>query len=117
MRHALLIVALVFCCLLPSGAAVQHNYTGYGPTRMSCGSYLAAAAPERDTLDWWVLGFVTGINFERRLSNERPDLASTDSRGIEAWVAKYCAEHPLDELVIASVALVKELTNRTEPKP
>jgi len=115
-RFVILFVALTAGCLLPSGVSAQHTvFTSYGPTQISCGSYTAASGNQRNTYDWWVLGFVSGANFER-LSTNKPDLASTDSRGLEGWVTKYCADHPLDDVVTAAVVLVRELTARAGAK-
>lgn len=114
MRYAVLALALTSCGVLSSDATAQQRgalWTSFGPTRLSCASFLAAAPEQRNTYDWWVLGFVSGANYGRIYST-LPDLASSDSLGLEAWVAKYCTEHPLDAVVAAAVALVKELSLR-----
>ena len=76
----------------------------YGPTDKSCGAWTASSGSEREALTWWTLGFVSGADFQRT-----KHLAQTDSKGIEGWVDKYCAEHPLATFLKAMVDLVAEL--------
>lgn len=116
MRYAFLTAGLALCCLLASPmSAQQDHFTTYGPVAASCGSYSAASLTLRENYDLWVLGFVSGTNRERA-SGAGPILARTDVQGIKTWVAKYCAEHPLDDVAAAAIALVIELTKRAEVK-
>ena len=41
-------------------------------------------------------------------------LAATDTAGLTTWIAKYCAENPLDTHVKAAMALVQELEGRAK---
>ena len=76
----------------------------YGPVTQSCGAWLASSAREKEILQWWMLGFVSGAGFRRET-----ELMGTDSKGIEAWVDKYCGDHPLIPITKAAVDLVVEL--------
>lgn len=84
----------------------------YGPTTQSCGAWITAAADEKTLLRWWLLGFVSGADFQRDVP-----LAATDSKGIEVWVDKYCSDHPLATFVKAAIDLVGELGANQTPKP
>ena len=92
----------------PKGRAAQvaeGQFMAYGPTSQSCGAWtMASANDEKQLYLWWTLGFVSGVDFQRSVH-----LSTTDSKGIEAWMDKYCAEHPLAPLVRASIDLVTEL--------
>jgi hypothetical protein len=74
----------------------------------SCGKWLA----DRESLMHhpelnWVLGFLTASeNFTVSLGVH---LRHTDGPAVEAWVDKYCREHPLNNIADASVGLVTEL--------
>ena len=84
----------------------QHSWTNYGPTDVSCGTW-TTNADRRPTLKWWVSGFVSGAS--RELALRDISLTETDPKGLEGWITKYCADHPLDGLVKATVLLVDEL--------
>jgi hypothetical protein len=87
----------------------------YGLTSETCGTW-TAEAPRRTSVKaqvqtWWVLGYVSGAS--TILATERNiTVASTDSNGIEAWITKYCSEHPLVTIVAAAMTLVGELRAR-----
>ena len=91
----------------------------YGPPNTSCGSVTAAvtaaASAGTDTYDTaiyfrWMHGFVSGAGaFAARQNIE---LRFTDHAGINAWLRKYCADHPLDDIHTAGIHLVDELSVR-----
>lgn len=115
MRVFAAVTFLMFICL-PSAALARKEKAPFhvvGVATSSCGLFLQSRAEhldanQADVYNQWIDGFVTGVNYE---SN---DSVPADHAGIEAWVAKYCAEHPLDSLAAAAIQLVRE--NRT-PHP
>jgi hypothetical protein len=87
-----------------SAQAPQGTFMAYGPTQQSCGVWTTNSGLVRDMLLAWTDGFVSGADFQRV-----DHLTQTDNKGIEAWMTKYCAEHPLDGIVKAAIQLVTEL--------
>jgi ABC-type cobalamin transport system permease subunit len=106
MRTTLVAMVLVGLVAQQSGRAAQRTgrFMAYGPTTQSCGSWLTAAGEDRQVLEWWVLGFVSGVDW-RRVTH----LQVTDAKGIVVWVDKYCEKHPLEPIVGAAIELAIEL--------
>ncbi|PYR75463.1 MAG: hypothetical protein DMF87_20605 [Acidobacteria bacterium] len=52
----------------------------------------------------WLAGFVSGVGYvnDRRLNK-------TDINGMKAYVDRYCADHPLDDIAKAAQTLVVAL--------
>ena len=86
---------------------VQDDVYGFG--NASCGSWLKERKQQRigGGHQAWVLGFVSGF----RYAGFR--LRGTDSLGLLAFVDSYCAEHPLDNISKATVALVENFQAKT----
>lgn len=89
----------------------MSRFTVLGPADVSCGKWTAMQrvwARERGNgnYEWWLAGFVTGVGYARSESYR------TDAEGAAAWISKYCAEHPLERLVVAASELVRELARR-----
>ncbi|NEX94650.1 hypothetical protein [Caulobacter sp. 17J65-9] len=109
------LVAVVFAAALAiSGSSapaqaqgVKFSYMG----EMSCGAWPKhspyTAIDKALTLNW-VLGFISG----RSSLRERDMLATVDIASVSAWMDNYCAEHPLDTVIMAAHALEKELLAR-----
>jgi hypothetical protein len=57
----------------------------------------------------WLWGFYSGASIYGR----RP-LAIVQPAAIDAWVDKYCADHPLEDIDRAAVVLVDELAARAK---
>jgi hypothetical protein len=55
----------------------------------------------------WTYGFVVGASYA---SEER--LARIDAPSVNAWMDKYCSEHPRARVADAAARLVDELTRR-----
>lgn len=99
------------------GYGIARAQTGtfmvYGPLKsddfVSCGQWTISFPGEKKAYDWWLLGFVSGAGYGLKNNGQ---LARTDSAGLEGWVEKYCADHPLDPLPKAAVSLVEELKAR-----
>jgi hypothetical protein len=78
----------------------------YGIGDTSCGAWTKQQADKNNTYyEWWLYGFMSG-------ASRGTGLQKTDSEGIAAWMNKYCAEHPLDTIVVGAYKLVVELTPR-----
>ena len=80
---------------------------------ISCGDWIT----ERHKAGWhsswstleaqqWILGFLSGVGWANT-PNENP-LERTDAKGVWAWVDNYCQAHPLNHLVDAGPAFVRE---------
>ena len=95
-----------------TGAAAQDKaFRIYGPTPGSCSKWTAGSAAERQQYEWWLLGFVSGADHSNR--STRP-LRETNAAAIAGSVGKYCAEHPQESIASAAVALVGELSSRSQ---
>jgi len=107
-------LALIVLGLLIHGggrvAAQRGQWESYGPTIDSCGTFTKTTGANRVALEWWVLGFVSGAGYAQ--SQSGVGLAKTDPDGVTEWVAKYCADHPLDPFARAVIELVAELGKR-----
>jgi hypothetical protein len=58
----------------------------------------------------WVDGFISAFNYYVRQSG---DVAKgIDTNGIFARIDTYCASHPLDNVAVATFALIEELKQR-----
>jgi hypothetical protein len=94
-----------------SSAAMQRGaYTQYGNYKVSCGTLTSSSGLQKGAYTAWIMGFVSGAGYGYSISGTT--LAETDYEGGAAWIEKYCSEHPLDEIVNAAIALVKELAAR-----
>jgi len=118
MRRTFALAVIVLGLLVHNGgggvvAAQDGTFMLYGPTSMSCGSFANATGRDREALEWWLLGFVSGAGHAH--SDHGVQIAPSDSGGLKAWAAKYCAEHPLDDYVKAAMDLVAELRKRQRP--
>jgi hypothetical protein len=104
MKFAFAVVAVIAAL---AQSSQQVGFVSYGPRSVSCGTWNTTAKGNREEWDWWVMGFVSGAG--RELSIRNLQLKETDPDGLMEWISKYCADHPLDNLVRASVLLVDEL--------
>lgn len=88
-----------------------HSFVVYGPSTNgvhdSCGAWTSANPSTREAYDWWAMGFISGAGYAATAK-----LAATDADGLEAWMTKYCVDHPLDPIVKAATTLVNELKAR-----
>lgn len=94
-----------------AGRIRPGTFAVYGPVQVSCGAFSASRGVQRQNLEWWVLGFLSGEG-DARADQGIPPLRNTDPEAAKAYVAKYCADHPLDTFVLAALALVKELEGK-----
>jgi hypothetical protein len=103
--------SLVMLLLLTFGASTQAQgvaITGVGT--FSCGKFLELRAVKNEAQDVafvsWIWGYLAGLNMEgqRATTQNLPDAAST-----LAYADKYCAEHPLNNVLQAANELFREL--------
>jgi len=101
-----LAVCVVLAGVLLPFAAEAGGYWSMGHGASSCGTWFA------DTTDFaaknadraWVLGFISGANFSSGTHVGK----GTDSKGIFAWVDRYCTNNPMKPISSAAAALVNE---------
>lgn len=83
---------------------------------ISCGKYIEYRAERRPAQDGvtvsWVWGYMAGFNMESKVptTGSLPDQAST-----LAYIDKHCRENPLDNVILATWALIKALGGRRNP--
>lgn len=97
----LISLALIVICTEANAA-----YSAFGISDLSCGKYIDEITRDEKTktiYSWWLAGFITGTNLIKNRS------ISTDPAGYEAWVKKYCDEHPLEPFQKAVIELNREL--------
>jgi hypothetical protein len=101
-----------------SGAAQPTTGMVYGPAGSSCGAYSASPPLPETSIRVhyliWVEGYISGAATVLS-SRESIELANTDPAGIEAWMNKYCSNHPIDSLQLAATNLVLELVAKRNP--
>jgi len=88
-------------------AAQSAEWMLYGPTAVSCGAFTVSTGGRRNELEWWLLGFVSGVG------NAGVQMRGADSEGIKGLAAKHCREHPQDRFAQAAFAVVAELRRPT----
>ena len=107
----LLTVVLVVVCTAPVQLMASDYVSGFGMTGLSCGKYLKDISTNKqaeNVYDWWVAGFVTGINLEKGR------IVSTDNPAHNAWIKLYCEAHPLEPFMRAAIELDKELDRKKQ---
>lgn len=82
------------------------------PAADSCATWTRYRSEKvSQSLEGWVLGFVTGRNF---YGTGNVGLG-VQAEGLTGWVDQYCAANPLDSVTTAAVKLVNELQKRSKP--
>jgi hypothetical protein len=85
----------------------------FGAGESSCGTWTATRKADNTTaqvMESWVLGFVTASELW-----SPQDLKDTDSAGLAGQIDLYCAAHPLDKVLDASMDLVKKISPTAKP--
>jgi hypothetical protein len=120
-------IALLVLTILIAEASAGFAQTVYGAGTVSCGEWSRLRSFEgregnhnREVASSyqaraWIDGFMSGIKVEK---NDGPDFLASTPLGAAhyAWVDNYCRENPLDLMVTAAHALVKELRSRAARK-
>jgi len=107
-------IAIIISCLAGSCvcANAQQSHIVAGLGNNSCGHLLdyknrgdsdASAMIIYLADQSWIDGFLTGVSFFRPSVDS--SLSRTDSHGVRAWIARYCAAHPLNTLFDAALFL------------
>ena len=71
----------------------------------SCGDWVEARQKNRNAIQLWYLGFISGINFR----DKNDLLYEINAASAYLWMDKYCRENPLKTVVQGSVKLLDEL--------
>jgi len=104
---------LLALSLLTTSVAAQ-KWIGFGG--VSCGSWSEKRRTEPEVsaaYTVWVLGFVSGANVDQTILLGHPDfLKNTDKDGIVTWMNNYCASHPLDTVMTATLKLMAALRDK-----
>lgn len=90
------------------GQDAAHVFTVYHAAGGgSCGNWTLAKSGEKEELEVWVRGFVSGADYAGT-----KQLKATDSAGLVASMNKKCSEAPLSNIVQAAMSLVSDLGGR-----
>ncbi len=109
----LVLIPLLYC----TGTTYAEGILVRGVGTFSCGKYLQLRGTGDATHDLavvsWVWGYIAGFNMEAHqpATRETPDAPST-----LAFIDKYCKDHPLDSVVIATNVLLQELGGLRNPR-
>lgn len=106
---------LMAVLLVAATQAQAETFTAYGYHRTSCGTWLEGSRiHQRGEISWkwllnvaWVQGYLTAVG-----DQDVADLKETDHESMSAFIDKHCQDNPLDNLLGASRALVKELIKK-----
>jgi hypothetical protein len=121
-RVLLALLAIVFCFQ----AEAKDSAMMVGSGQASCGTWTKVQADRQPTdaaeimryrtgsdvmtQIEWVRGFISAFNFYQSAKGDVT--AGTDMDGIYAWIDNYCANHPLERVDQATIALINELSQR-----
>jgi hypothetical protein len=117
------IAACGIACACKSTYAENGRYILWGAGNDSCATFVqerAQGSARFQTEINWIAGSVSRGNGEwhammTRKGIETDILKGSDSVTLEAWLVKYCNEHPLSHLGSAALALEKTLYDRLNP--
>ena len=108
--HRLLPWLTVVWFLVPVPASA-NSATVIGLGTGSCGQWTQdrkARSFEAVSRESWVTGFLSAYNVAG-LAKSGNITSGLDSEGLFSWIDNYCASHPLDQLVKATVELINTL--------
>jgi hypothetical protein len=93
--------------------AAAGEFSAKGAGVRGCGDFIQDVeykyASDLGLANQWVMGFVAGASHRTPGNRTGVDI---DAAAAQAWLEKYCREHPADDLTNAAVNLVKELEVR-----
>jgi hypothetical protein len=99
---------LFLAIALSSTPSMAQGYIGWGSD--SCGSWSQERRANSRTSQAqkaWILGYVSAVNISDVTDLKTKDfLRRTDESGIVGWIDNYCASHPLDDLLVATIKLI-----------
>lgn len=106
---------IFLAALLAQGATLPpDSVVVYGPQPPPlCRAWTNARARRANfiahQLEYWVLGLVTGLNY-----NGPPVVREGPPDSVLfGWLDRYCAANPRDQLIVAAIALSREVASRT----
>jgi hypothetical protein len=112
MKYAAVAAALALACFAGQARAAMYSFRWMGA--LSCETWPATASAndtEKAAALNWVLGYLSRAQLARQVNwfqDLGPDLVS-------AWLDRYCADHPRDQLAEAIGGLETELTSAFGP--
>jgi hypothetical protein len=85
--------------------------TVLGATDNSCADWVTARDRKKaQAYEFWLTGFVSGINMSNDYSNDF--LSGIKANSLELWMDKYCRENPLKTVPEGALQLVQELAGK-----
>lgn len=105
-----LLTCAFFALSLSGVTHAQNPVWVQGPGTFSCGKYLELRATKSDSQDAilasWAWGYIAGFDMEANTPTKAgpPDMPST-----LAFIDKHCRDKPLDNVVLATIALIRDL--------
>jgi len=113
MLKPLLLIATAAASLSPAPAKASEEYAIAGAGTASCGVYLDEAKNETLAHMYvhWAQGFLTGMNAMGHASKQ-PLVLQPDAPTLQAYMTKYCKDHPLEHPLDAVTDLYFELRKR-----
>jgi hypothetical protein len=87
----------------------------WGTGHESCGTWVADDSNQesRDHDVQWLLGYISAYNRFALTLDKDVAKGTIDGQGLIAWVDKYCADHPLDQIEPVSNRLIDDLRQRS----
>jgi hypothetical protein len=77
---------------------------------MSCSEYVQLRLERNNAQNAvfasWIWGYMAGFNMEAKVPTQK---GSPDEYGTLAHIDKHCREHPLDPVIVAANALIRDL--------
>jgi len=112
--------AVALILVFTANAVVSGDYVVWGTGNDSCATFVQERARSslRFTAEMnWIAGSTTQANAEWSFNLATKGIKSDlfkdlDNLALEAWLADYCKEHPLNNLNSAALALQKHLFER-----
>jgi hypothetical protein len=123
------------------GAVAHAEVTGWGVGSHSCGRFIATIGnlppgeyrsvdprndhfvSENTQYQQWLMGFLTGFNFNAFNTAPADDQGQQisgriDLAGMDLWMRNWCNQHPTESVFHGAAAFIKEvLTNAAAPPP
>ena len=82
---------------------------------LTCGTWArqrSQGGAQADIDREWILGFVSGVNWDRATSSDSRGSLLGQGIDVKAWFAfvdNYCQTHPADTVLKAAIGLIREL--------
>ncbi len=95
----------------PAFPQAKRFATILGAAEDSCADWITARdRKDAQAYEFWLLGFVTGLNVSK---DHRDDfLSGIKGNSLGLWMDKYCRENPLKSIPQGAFQLIEELTGK-----